>query len=106
MYDSIPSYHFNNPNLDRMTRQIKIVDPTQSDADALKLIENGQAEQIITKALASDNLKEVVQGMFNYFITFFALFCLLFFPFHLFTPFTPRTLSPTLTHSLTHPHPL
>jgi t-SNARE complex subunit (syntaxin) len=81
-----------------MTRQIKIVDPTQSDADALKLIENGQAEQIITKALASDNLKEVVQGMFNYFITFFALFCLLFFPFHLFTPFTLSH-----THSPTHP---
>jgi hypothetical protein len=81
-----------------MTRQIKIVDPTQSDADALKLIENGQAEQIITKALASDNLKEVVQGMFHYFITFFSpLLLSIIFSITLFHP-NPYTFEYCLSH--------
>eukprot|EP00461_Guttulinopsis_vulgaris_P009278 UN09342 len=44
----------------RMVRQVKIIDPSKGEEEARTLIENGQAEQMISKALASDNLKEVV----------------------------------------------
>jgi syntaxin 1B/2/3 len=48
---------------DRMVRQIQIVDPSKDSSEARQLVENGLAEQIITKALASDNLREVVQEL-------------------------------------------
>lgn len=48
---------------ERMARQVQIVDPSKTQEQALKLVENGEADQIITKALASDNLKEVVQEL-------------------------------------------
>ena len=48
---------------ERMARQIQIVDPTKTDEEILRLIDDGHADKIITKALASDNLREVVQDL-------------------------------------------
>lgn len=54
---------YRNAIQERMARQIQIVDPTKTDQEILQLIDNGQADKIITKALASDNLREVVQDL-------------------------------------------
>eukprot|EP00461_Guttulinopsis_vulgaris_P003221 UN03222 len=56
----MPGEAFRENITSRMVRQVKIIDPTKGEDEARSLIENGQAEQMISKALASDNLKEVV----------------------------------------------
>ncbi len=48
---------------DRLVRQLRIVDSNRSPEEVAQLVESGQAQDIIRKALLSDNLRDTVNDL-------------------------------------------
>jgi len=57
------SHEFKQALQERTRRQLKIVDSTISDDEVEKIVESGQANNVIKQALLSDNLKSVVKDI-------------------------------------------
>jgi len=57
------SHEFKQALQERTRRQLKIVDSEISDEDIEKIVESGQANDVIKQALISDNLQNVVRDI-------------------------------------------
>jgi len=57
------SHEFKQALQERTRRQLKIVDSEISDDDIEKIVESGQANDVIKQALISDNLQNVVRDI-------------------------------------------
>jgi len=57
------SHEFKQALQERTRRQLKIVDSEISDEDVEKIVESGQANDVIKQALISDNLQSVVRDI-------------------------------------------
>jgi len=61
-YNSV-SYEFKQALQERTRRQLKIVDSKITDDDIERIVESGQANDVIRQALVSDNLQNVVKDI-------------------------------------------
>jgi len=57
------SHEFKQALQERTRRQLKIVNSEISDEEVERIVESGQAQDVITKALISDNLQSVVRDI-------------------------------------------